>query len=260
MNQKTAELEKNELSDWVESKFGWLKPYVGTIVLGFLALLLLAIMGGYWMALMRNSASQPWADLQMARVSFEQDMQTSHFDSVIERHPNTLASLWALQQQGDLDLRIGLSKLVSDRDAALKQIERARKSLEKIQESTLKKPDLLTERSLFSLAYACESLGDFDQARSIYKRLIEEMPDAPFVANARTAVQRLENPELLTAFTKFKTVGTAPGISLPPIPDISFPEDTPEEGPELTPTVPAADDNAGESTPPADGGNGNPEG
>jgi tetratricopeptide (TPR) repeat protein len=226
MNQKLAELQKNELSEWVEKKFGSLKPYVGTILLATLALILVAIVFGYWLGAMRDSKSEPWRDLQIALATHMTDGQTSHFDLVTERHPNTLASLWAQQMAGDADLRFGLSKLVAERDAGLKQIDRARKSLEKIQESTLKKPDLLKERSLYSLGYAYESMGEFDKAKNIYTRLTTELPDAPMSGQAQAALARLDNPAILAAFAKFKTVGTAPGMRLPPIPDISFPEDT----------------------------------
>jgi len=224
MNQKTAELEKNELADWANKKFGDYKPYTGTILLGVLALILVAIVAGYWLSLRMNSKSQPWQDLQFAMASHQNDRQTSHFELVSERHPNTMASLWALQLAGDADLRMGLARMVTERESALKQIERGLRSLEKIQESTLDRPDLLKERSLFSLGYAYESLGNFDDAKKIYARLVSEMPEAPMTNLAKEGLARLDNPAFVAAFDKFKSVGTAPDMVLPPIPDISFPD------------------------------------
>ncbi len=224
MNQKTTELKKNELADIVEKKFGDLRPYSGTILLGLLALILVGIVGAYWNSLRAVAKSQPWQDLQFAMASHQNDRQTSHFDVVSERHSDSLASLWALQLSGDADLRMGLAKLITEREASLKQIERARRALEKIQESTLKRPELLTERSLYSLAYAYESLGEFEKAKSAYSRMMKEMPDAPMTIMAKEGLARLDNPAFVAAFDKFKSVGTAPDMVLPPMPDISFPD------------------------------------
>lgn len=224
MNERTAELEKNELAEWVDSRFGSLRPHLGTILLGILALVLAGLIGSYWFWSRREASSQPWRDLQVALVQNMQDSQASHFELIADQFPNTIASLWALQLAGDSDLRVGLSKMVTQRDEALRQIDRAVRSFEKIQQSTLRKPDLLIERSTWSHAYALESLGRFDEARKLYQRLLDTMPQSTIVEQCRDALARLDDPAITGAFTKFSAVGTAPGTRLPPIPDISFPD------------------------------------
>jgi tetratricopeptide (TPR) repeat protein len=234
MNEKTAELEKNELAEWADKHFGSLRTHGNTILLAILAALLLTMLGAYWMASRNASKSEPWRQLQVASASYGGpvgDRQTSHYELVAEQFPDSLAGLWALQMAGDEDLRMGLSKMVSAREEGLKQIERARKSLQKIQESTLQKPELLVERSLFSLGYALESAGKFDDAKAAYQRLLEALPDSTMAKQAQLALARIADPSLTAAFEKFKAVGTAPGMTLPPIPDISFPDDaTPSAG------------------------------
>lgn len=224
MNQKTTELQKNELADWVEQKLGGLKPHSNMILLVVLAVLLLLLVGGFWYNARENARSLPWRALQSAQISHDLTGQTSEFEQVYENFPDSMASLWALQISGDADLAGGLSKLVTDREGALKQIDRARKSLEKIRESTLPAiPDLLQERSLFSLAYAYESLGRFEDATRVFQRLVDEHPDASIAIQVREALARLADPAFTAAFEKFASVGTAPGMKLPAIPDISFP-------------------------------------
>lgn len=228
MNEKTAELEKNELAEWADKHFGSLRTHANTILLVILAALMLAMLGAYWMASRQAASSEPWRQLQVASASYGGpvgDRQTSHFELVSEQYPESLAGLWALQLAGDEDLRMGLSKMITARDEGLKQIERARKSLQKVQDSKLQKPELLEERSLFSLAYALESAGKFDEAKAAYQRLIEALPDSTMAKPAKVALARIADPTLTAAFEKFKAVGTAPGMTLPPIPDISFPDE-----------------------------------
>lgn len=227
MNEKSTELEKNELAEWIERKFGDLKSHTNVVLLGLLVLVLCTLVLAYWLTMRINSRTEPWRALQAASANNLLTSQTSAYEQVYDTFPDSIASLWARQRAGDFDVQSGLGKLVTDREAALKQIERGRKNLAMIQESTVPNiPQILKERSLFSLAYADESLGKFDDARKLYERILADYPESPIAIAAKDALTRLADPAFTAAFAKYAAVTTAPGMKLPAIPDISFPEET----------------------------------
>ena len=135
----------------------------------------------------------------------------------------------ALQLAGDYDMRTGLSKLSFDREGGIKLIEKARDSLQAVVDApATQKSTMLQRRSTFSLAYAYESLGDFEKAKVLYQQLVDAAPDAAFADSARRGVKRTSNPEYVALYEKFKNhedvLGDAPGPAIPQKPDISFPD------------------------------------
>jgi len=98
------------------------------------------------------------------------------------------------------------------------------------------KTTMQQRRSMFSLAYANESLGEFDAAKTMYQRVIDEAPDSIFAESAQRGLERASNPSFAKLYDDFASykpaVEEAPGAVVPDAPDIDFPEiDLPKEEP-----------------------------
>jgi tetratricopeptide (TPR) repeat protein len=222
-------LGENDLTAWVETKLGHLKPYGSQIALGA-ALAFAAIVGiAYFINHRETVYADQWRELNLATTDHRLSGNTSRLMNVAEDYPNQKAGMWSLQIAGDYDLRTGISQLSYDRENGFKAIERAKENLQKVVDAPneLKSTDL-QRRSLFSLAYACETLGEFDEAKKHYQKLVDEAPDSAFAKPAARGLKRCENPEMIALYETFKgwkdLAEEAPGPNVPTVPNIDFPD------------------------------------
>lgn len=175
-----------------------------------------------------QSVAEPWQELTSAQSEFAISGNVDRLTQVASTHPDTPAAMWALQSAGDYQLRRGIDQLREDREAGFAQIEKSRDSFQQIIDApaSSKSPDI-QQSSVFSMAYASESLGKFDEAAKYYTQLIEEAPNSHFAEAAKRGAARSTNPEFAAAFVKFKSfeaIGDAPGPAVPDRPEIDFPE------------------------------------
>ena len=225
-------------------------PYMGTIVFallaGFAAFALVAF-------LLRSSADSrafEWRELNSASSIARQTGNISQWKRVAEEYPDSKAGLWASQFAGDYQLREGLSLLATDQEAGFGLIKKSKSYFESI----INAPDsaktpMLQQRSHFSLAYACEGLGEFEESKKLYEKLIKEAPDSAFVEHARRGLHRATNDDYSDLYAKFtnweqEEIGEAPGPRIPERPSIDFPDlDLPpgEKPPTTSAIVPGGD-------------------
>ena len=230
--KETAEelnLNENDLADWAEKQLGHLKPYASHIALavavGFLGFIGIT----YFIDGQRRAYSDQWRELAVATTDFRISNNTTRLLNVAEDYPNQKAAMWSLQIAGDADLQSGLAQLSYDREGGFAIIKRAKENLQKVVDaSSALKTDELQQRALFSLAYACESLGDFEGAAKNYQSIIDGNADSAFVEPAKRGLSRSKNPELIALYDKFKNwkdlAEDAPGPNVPDVPNIDFPE------------------------------------
>ncbi len=224
MNQHTQELEKNELVDWLEAKLGHLRPHLTNIILGFVLVIVLIVSIMMYRYSQQEIAGAQWQQLNTVMNQFSFDQQTDRFIELAEAYPDEVASLWALQIAGLTDMQAGLENLIGKRPEAVRQLEKARKSFLRVLESKGEKSADLMQRTLFGLATTHEALGEFEDAKKVFQQLSEEYPESFYTDAVKRALDRLQNPQTIAFFDKFKTVGIAPGAKLPVRPDISFPD------------------------------------
>ena len=225
---KQKEIQENELVSWGEEKLGHLKPYARQIGL-FVALVLIGFMAITWLiGTQREKYSLQWRELHLASTETNLTQNSSRLLDVAESFPDQRAGVWSLQMAGDYDMRTGLSQLSYDREGGLALIRRAKDNYAKVveAEAQIKSKDL-QERSLFSLAYAHESLGEFDQAKDFYSKLVEASPDSPFSPPSQRGIERCSSDDLVALYSRFKDwkieEEEAPGAPTPDRPDINFP-------------------------------------
>ncbi len=205
-----------------------LRPYltqVGiAVILGLLALIAITL----FINSRQQSVSAPWQELTSAQSEFAISGNVDRLTQVASQYPDTAAAMQALQTAGDFQLRQGLDQLQTDRDTGFGSIEKAKESYQQMLDAPASaKTPALQQSSVFAMAYACESLGEFDDAAKYYSQLLEEAPDSHFAEAAKRGVARSTNPDFAAAykkFTEYEPLGDAPGPNVPTRPEIDFPE------------------------------------
>jgi len=224
MNKQTEQLEQNELVEWLDKKFGHLRPYTSQILFGLIALVALGFVVAYLISTRMDLQAKQWQTLNSAINTFNLDRQTSHLLNIADEFPDAESSMWALQLAGDVEMSKGLQALNSDTQNAIRNLEKAQKAYTKLLESPTKKSTDLIQRATYALAYCNESLGQFDEAKKIYQKIVDEAGSTVYAEPSKLALERLAQPELLAFYEAYKRSAIAPLGELPKRPDISFPE------------------------------------
>lgn len=245
-NRRDIELPPNAQSDApleAEEQTGAEKimmatqPYWTHIALGFLIFILAWVIISFLMKSNLESAAEPSRQLADAMQQFNVTTNVDSLKQMKEDYPNEVETNWAMLVAGDYELNRGLSQYASDREGAMKLIKRAKESFQSIVDSpSSAKTTMQQRRSLYSLAYAHESLGEFSEAKTLYQRVLDESPDSIFADSAKNGLERSGNPDyekLYREFASFKpAMEEAPGVAVPDAPVIDFPKiDLPKEEP-----------------------------
>ncbi len=241
MNKKQHEKEilENEIVTWTEKKFGHLKPHLPMIGICSGLFVVICIVFVYYQELSKKNQAMPWNMFNVAVSQTRMTGDTRALTQVADEYPENTAGLWALQLAADFELRTAISQFGEEetvRKQAFEKVDKARNMYQRIVDSTVEKTPMLNRRSLYGLAYANETVGEFKTAKNHYQTLADSGGDSPFLAAAKRGVTRTSDPEYVAMFDKFRnwqdTPGDAPGPVLPTRPDIGFPEanTTPAEG------------------------------
>lgn len=228
LNPQQPVAESHDDLTAMEKWFEKVKPY-GTMIALVIAVCFLAFIALIYLIQANESAKEAeWRQLNVSITEMDASGNSNVLKQVAEEFPEGKAGMWALQIAGDHDLRTGIRQLSYDRDGGLKLIEKAKESFQGIADApATAKSTMLQRRSIFSLAYANESLGDFEEAKTLYQQIVDEAPDTVFAEPAARGVARCSNSQFVALYEKFKSyedlLGDAPGPSTTDPPDISFP-------------------------------------
>ena len=223
--QQENEIGENDLVSYLEDKMGHLKPYWTQITLG-ICLVVLAMMAAFYLFEQgkKNEAGK-WQALNDARLQYRNTGDNTMLIDFADQFPNDSAGLWALLFAADAEVRSGLAEFSSDRESGYSKITKGQGFYKRIIDSKTAKSTLLQRGSVYGLAYAHESNGEFEQAAALYEQLVEENPLAE---DAKRGLARSTSQEFVTVYNVFRDFdagdGTAPGLKLPRRPDITFPE------------------------------------
>jgi hypothetical protein len=211
------------------------KPYASTIGLALLA----GILGFVVIAFMNKSSfdskALEWRELNNAATITLQTGDVDALQQVANAYPDKKAGLWASQIAGDFQLRTGLQQLPTDRESGIGQINKAKEAFQKVVDAPAAiKTSMLQRRSQFSLAYAYESLGKFDEAKALYDELLEKAPESAFASVAKRGALRSSDEQYAKLYNTMENweeevLGDAPGIPVEKRPNLDFPAvDLPE--------------------------------
>ena len=93
MNKQTEQLEQNELVEWLDKKFGHLRPYTSQILFGLLALMALGLAIAYLIYTRMDVQAKQWQTLNSAINTFNLDRQTSYLTNIAEEFPDAESAL-----------------------------------------------------------------------------------------------------------------------------------------------------------------------
>ena len=232
--QHEQEMGENELVSWIEEKFGYLKPYWSQIALGVCVLFLVAIASAFFWQRTQATEAAKWQNLSIAQRIYRRNLDNEGLKNFAAAYPDDKAGLWAMLFAADAEMRSGLADFGGDRKAGFDKIRKAQQFYQQVVDSDAEKSTLLQRRSLYGLAYAFESSGEFESARNLYQQLVDVGDDNPLADESARGLERTTNPKYVGLFETFRDYEAAPelapGMRLPPRPDISFPAAQPDMG------------------------------
>ena len=225
--QHEQEMSENDLVSYLEEKLGHLKPYWSQIALGA-CVLVLGVLGIVYLFQQRQaSEAGKWQALIDARMQYRNTGDNTLLIDFADSYPDDTAGLWGLLFAADAETRSGLADFATDRKSGFDKISKAEDFYQRIVDSSVDKTTELQRRSVFGLAYAHESSGNFAKAAPLYQQLVDAGDDNPFLKEAKRGLARSTSADFAAVFDKFREFEvdeTAPGLQLPRRPDISFPE------------------------------------
>ncbi len=238
-----------------------------TIILAVVACVLGFIVIAFIMRTQFDQKALQWRELSNASIAANVSGDVDALKQVAANNPDTTAGYWAMLLAGDQQLRMGLGELATDRDAGFAMIRKAKETLQSLVDAPEPgKTTMIKHRSEFALAYACESLGEFEEAKKLYEEFVEAAPESALAESAQRGIGRCSNKDYAELYVKFQNyeaqvIGDAPGPPIPDRPRIGdFPEvdlppgQKPPAGDNSFPTTPAGEETTADpkaSTPPA---------
>lgn len=186
--ERRHELQTNQLADWLGHQIEKIQPYFKAIGGVAAALVVLALVYAFMHQREYHQAGLVWGEYLGALREREQDDQVALLARVADQNQNSPAGLWAAQTEADIDLERGARLLFTDREDALKTLERAQKNFEKVAQEARRNPILL-ERARFGAAQAYECQGMLQKAKEAYEQVATTNPKG---ALGKMAAQRAE--------------------------------------------------------------------
>lgn len=221
MNQKKQELEQNELAGVLEEKLEALKPHaflISVVVIGVIASIILIA----WLVKSSNAiAGSRWEQLFLA----DHLNDSRQLEQVADDNKNTAAGSLALIKAADIDSIRSLSRAVPDKEEQKALLRSAKENYRKAYETGDKLAPLFKRRALFGLAYTCESLGEFEEAKKHYQTLVDTAEGTPIYEHAVQGLERTNDnsyASLLSEYADWTPPTTAPVGSRRPNIDFSL--------------------------------------
>ena len=226
MNQRKQELEHNELADAIGDQLEKIKPYVAKIGIA-IAILAAASIGFYWwMSTVSAGKAESWAAKIFASQVVDVERDPKALESVWKQHEPP-ASFWAMLDAGYFEMAEGNDAYIKDNSSARTQLKSAKEKFQQILEDADSKYVQLRLKARYLLAYAHESLGEFDDAKSEYQAVLDADDNDSLSELAQMGLDRVTDPKAVEMFEKY--VSWEPSVAPADVPnvqrpDISFPD------------------------------------
>ncbi|MEL7498230.1 MAG: tetratricopeptide repeat protein [Planctomycetota bacterium] len=212
----TEEPVVEEQSDDPELIMDKLRPHMSTIVLVVTAVSLAIVAFIFYRSATFQTEAIKWVELNQAKAINDATGDVKSLNQVADEFGDSTAGLVSAFYAGDSQMRKGIQQLATDREGGFGLVKRAKTNFQSIVDADPKiKTPWLSQKALFNLAYACETLGQFSDAKKHYGELLEQAPDSPLAQRAQRGLDRSSNDQFIAMYQKFKeyesTIGSAPG-------------------------------------------------
>ncbi|HND52564.1 MAG TPA: hypothetical protein PLV92_09215 [Pirellulaceae bacterium] len=213
-SERRHELQTNYLADWVGHQVDSIRPYTRAIAGTIGAIIVIFLVYSFVSHQQFVKAGMAWQSYLLALRERDQDDQAAALQKVARDEGGTPAGVWALQTEADLDLDRGSRLLFTDRDEAVKTLERAEKNFEQV-ETLAQRDRLLLERARFGLAQTQECLGKLEKAKQKYESVAKANPEGAFGKLAATRLAALGDKRMSEFYAWFEQQKPAPRRALP---------------------------------------------
>ncbi len=242
-SERRHELQTNVLANQAGQAIEKTKPFANLVLLGIAAVVVLALIFGFWQSQAQRRIATAWSEYYFAAASGDADQLAP----VYEDYASTPAAGWARQAEADSQLSRGLDTFYLDRQQADDLFKSARSGYEAILDET--NDSLLRSRATIGLAQVLESQGEVEKAIAEYKKLLTmEGVTQVMATEYQRRIEWLQGQDSQDFYAWYKSFNPAPAAPLnlptdlgtvPAVPDINFPK-LPE-----SPVTPPADPNSG---------------
>lgn len=236
------ELQTNDLSRAMSNVTPFLEEYGNRILLGIVAVCLIAGAAIWWARTSTASAAMGWTELVAAQTAED-------FGNVADAYAGTEVGTWARLQEAETYLFQGIRLSFTDRAAAVSDLKKAQEGFEQLLDAK-GVPAEVRERTLIGMARTLETRSgqDTQPAIAAYEQLIEEFPESVYRTEAEERISALKTGSTQEFYAWFQKQNPRPEdretprdgmpmgdlppghptvdpLSLPEIPDRLIPED-----------------------------------
>ena len=215
--EERHKLETNVLADWLGQTFAEVKPYANWIIVGVVAVLVIAGVAIGWPRYRERASATAWD-------AFYNALATDNyveFERIAEDYPGTPVAHWGLVVAADARLAQACMQLFSDKASAAQELRRAIDAYTTVLNET-RHPDL-RQRALFGRARAYEAVsgsrqgeGEIPKAIADYEQLVENWPTGSYSGLAAEQLKRLKSQETKVFYDKFAAFSPARPVSKEP--------------------------------------------
>jgi hypothetical protein len=222
--KRRQELETNDLARWFATMFeryGHWAPYVGSALAAVLVVTLaVSLIAG------RTSRSrlQAWENFMLAR-------SPDDLERVITEYEGTDVALWAELELADYLCASAHRKLLTDREAAAKELRQAIKHYQRVLNSPTA-TDMMRQRAALPEAKCWEMLGERRRALDRYEQIARRFAGTPIAAEAKQLRDELASSDAADFykwFAEYKPPKLPESDTSTPGSDTALPELTVEE-------------------------------
>lgn len=180
------ELQTNDLSRAMANVAPFLEEYGNRILLGIVAVCLIAGAAIWWARSSNASAAMGWTELVAARTAED-------FGNIADAYAGTEVGHWARLQAAESYLFQGIRLSFTDRAAAVSDLKQAEEGFQQLLDAQ-GVPDVVRERALIGMARTLETRSgqDTQPAIAAYEKLIEEFPNSVYRAEVEERISALK--------------------------------------------------------------------
>ncbi len=186
--ERRHELQHNELSDRLSHWITAAEPYAQTILAVVIAVFVLIFAFLYMSARQTQRLSDGW-DQYFTALNAQ---DSTKLTKLADEFPGTSVAEWSRLMTADMVLAQSIGQLFTDKADALQDIKRAADLYASLNAAS--NDHSVVERATFGLARAKESLGQLNDAKTLYKAVKET--EGPYAGLAKQRLADINRPEV----------------------------------------------------------------
>ncbi len=189
-SERRHELQQNDLALWLTNKFGGVKPYVGMIGGGLVAVVMIWAAVTFFATQSSGEKEKAWNAYNAAL--WKPQPSRNDFKQILDDYPESDVALAAQQRLATMQKNSALDLLLSQPETAKKRLQDAAGNFSAVM--TNSKHPLAQQYCAYELARTYESLLELDVAKERYKEVFKRWPKCAYADAATRRYEDLNDP------------------------------------------------------------------